>query len=112
MIKYQPNLDKLFHALADGQRRAIIDHLSKGPSTVSDLAAPLEISLPAVMQHLAVLEGAGLLNSEKRGRVRTCALAPGALTEVEGWISARRKMVEARLDRLGQFLDQQEKDKP
>ena len=78
MINNQPNLDRLFHALADGNRRAIVERLVAGPLTVSDLAEPMAISLPAVMQHLAVLEASGLVESAKQGRVRTCRLSAGA----------------------------------
>ncbi len=110
MINNTHTLDHMFHALADGRRRYIIDRLAAGPLTISDLAAPLDISLPAVMQHIAVLESSGLLHSEKQGRVRTCTLAAGALTEVEGWINARRKLVQGRLRRLDAFLSKDQED--
>lgn len=111
MMNNDPALDRMFQALSDGHRRAIIDRLAAGPLSVSDLAAPLDISLPAVMQHLAVLETAGLLHSEKRGRVRTCTLSSSAMTKAEAWISDRRQMVERQLARLDRYLDQQQKDK-
>ena len=111
MINNTPSLDRMFHALADGHRRYIIDRLASGPLTISDLAGPLDISLPAVMQHIAVLESAGLLHSEKQGRVRTCTLASGALSDVEGWINARRKMVQGRLRRLDTFLSKDQENK-
>jgi DNA-binding transcriptional ArsR family regulator len=98
-------MDRLFHALADPARRAMIERLSRAPSTVSDLARPLPMSLPAVMQHLAVLEGAGLVHSEKLGRVRTCAIQPAALSAAEQWINAQRLEWERRLDRLGDYLE-------
>lgn len=82
----------------------MIERLSQGPASVSDLARPLAMSLPAVMQHLAVLEGSGLIHSEKAGRVRTCRIEPQALSLAERWINARRTEWERRLDRLGDFL--------
>lgn len=110
MINNQTTLDRMFHALADGHRRSIIERLASGPLTVSDLAGPLHISLPAVMQHIAVLETSGLLVSEKQGRVRTCTLASGALTPAETWINARRSMVQRRMQRLEQFLVKDQED--
>jgi DNA-binding transcriptional ArsR family regulator len=97
-------LDLAFQALADPSRRAMIAHLAQGPTSVSDLARPFAMSLPAVMQHLAVLEGAGLVRSEKIGRVRTCRIEPDALRQVEAWISTQRTEWERRLDRLGAYL--------
>jgi DNA-binding transcriptional ArsR family regulator len=102
-----PNIDVVFHALSDANRRAMVDRLLDGPASVSDLAEPLTISLPAVVQHLHVLEGGGIVRSHKTGRVRTCEIDPVALSEAERWISARRASWEARLDRLGEFLAQQ-----
>ena len=99
-----PVLDAVFHALADPGRRAMVDRLMKGPASVSELAAPLAMSLPAVLQHLAVLEGSGLVRSEKQGRVRTCALEPRTLRTAEEWIADRRATWERRLDRLGEYL--------
>ena len=104
MLNYQPSLDGLFHALADPTRRAIVERLSRGPASVKELAAPLQMSLPAVIQHLQVLEASGLMSSEKTGRVRTCRIETAALGTAEGWISERRQIWERRLDRLGQFL--------
>jgi DNA-binding transcriptional ArsR family regulator len=98
-------LDRLFQALADPTRRAIVERLSRGPSSVSALAEPLAMSLPAVMQHLQVLETSGLVRSEKQGRVRTCRIEAAALATVEKWVVARRGAWERRLDRLGDFLD-------
>ena len=97
-------LDAVFHALADPGRRAMVDRLIRGPASVSDLAAPLEMSLPAVLQHLAVLEGSGLVTSEKQGRVRTCRVEPKALRTAEEWIADRRTTWERRLDRLDEYL--------
>lgn len=97
-------LDTLFQALADPTRRAMLERLSRGPASVSDLARPFGMSLPAVVQHLAVLEGAGVVRSEKVGRVRTCTLDAGALSRAERWIHERRTAWEHRLDRLGAHL--------
>jgi DNA-binding transcriptional ArsR family regulator len=97
-------VDVVFHALSDANRRAMIDRLLDGPASVSELAQPLSISLPAVVQHLHVLEGSGVVRSRKVGRVRTCELEPLALGTAERWISDRRELWEQRLDRLGEFL--------
>jgi DNA-binding transcriptional ArsR family regulator len=97
-------VDRVFHALADPTRRGIVERLSLGPATVSELAEPLPMSLSAVVQHLEVLQISGLVSSEKRGRVRTCQIEPGALGPVERWIGARRSSWESRLDRLGEYL--------
>lgn len=99
-----PDLDRLFQALADPARRAMVERLSRGPAAVSELARPLPMSLPSVMQHLAVLEAAGLVRSEKVGRIRTCAIEAGALSQAEHWLNARRTEWEGRLDRLGDYL--------
>ncbi len=113
MVKYSEGgneeaiFDAIFHALSDPRRRAIITRLCEGPATVSALAAPLGVSLPAVVQHLAVLEEAGLITTLKSGRVRTCTLAPDALRRAEAWISTRRLPQERALDRLGAFLSSQ-----
>lgn len=104
MLNQQPALDRLFHALADPARRAIVERLARGPAPVSELARPLPMSLPSAMQHLGVLEDAGLVNSKKVGRVRTCAIEPGALSLAEQWINARRTEWEHRLDRLDDYL--------
>jgi DNA-binding transcriptional ArsR family regulator len=106
MLKHNPAaLDRVFHALADPARRSMVERLSKGPASVSELAAPLEMSLPAVVQHLAVLEGSGIVRSQKKGRVRTCTLDHKVLQPAEQWINQRRQLWERRLDRLGEFLD-------
>jgi DNA-binding transcriptional ArsR family regulator len=104
MLNQSADLDLLFHALADPARRAIVERLSRGPAPVSELARPLPMSLPAAMQHLGVLEAAGLVRSQKVGRVRTCAIEPAALSQAEHWINARRIEWEYRLDRLGEYL--------
>ena len=100
------NLDDAFLALADPSRRSMVARLSQGPASVSELAAPLEMSLPAVVQHLEVLQGRGLVRSEKVGRVRTCRLEAAPLREVERWIASHRAEVESQLDRLGDVLDE------
>ena len=100
----EPPIDVVFQALSDANRRAMIDRLLDGPASVSELARPLAISLPAVVQHLHVLEASGVVRSHKLGRVRTCEIEPLALSTAERWISERRATWEARLDRLGEFL--------
>lgn len=102
MLKY--SLDAMFHALSDPARRTMVDRLSRGPASVSELAQPLAMTLPAVVQHLQVLEESGLVSSEKVGRVRTCQMEPRALSQAEQWINQRRAAWEGRLDRLGDFL--------
>ena len=104
MLNQGIDLNRLFHALADPARRAMVERLSRGPAPVSELARPLPMSLPAAMQHLSVLEAAGLVRSEKVGRVRTCAIEPRALSQAEQWINARRIEWQHRLDRLGEYL--------
>ncbi len=99
-----PSLDLVFQALADPTRRGIVERLSRGPLSVSELARPLAMSLPAVVQHLQVLEASGLIRSEKVGRVRTCRIEPETLKQVEQWIIDRRALWERRLDRLGDVL--------
>ena len=104
MLNYATPLDRAFQALADPTRRAMVERLTQGPASVSELKRPLEMSLPAVMQHLAVLEMSGLVASEKAGRVRTCRINPAALAEAERWIADRRAEWERRFDRLGEYL--------
>lgn len=94
----------MFQALADATRRDIVERLVRGPASVSELARPLDMSLPAVMQHLQVLETCGLVRSEKVGRVRTCHIEPGVLRLAEEWTAAQRTSWERRLDRLGGYL--------
>jgi DNA-binding transcriptional ArsR family regulator len=110
MLNQEAQLDGLFRALADPARRSIVERLSRGPATVSELARPLPMSLPSAMQHLAILEESGLVRSQKAGRVRTCAIEPHALGEVERWINARRSEWTQRLDRLGEYLKTLEGD--
>jgi len=104
MPNQQPSLDLMFQALADPARRSMVERLSLGPASVSELARPLDMSLPAVMQHLAMLEAGGIVASEKVGRVRTCRINPDVLSLAEQWINQRRTQWEQRLDRLGAFL--------
>jgi DNA-binding transcriptional ArsR family regulator len=106
VLNQSATLDLTFQALADPTRRAIVERLTRGPASVSDLARPLSMSLPAVMQHLAILEGSGLVHSQKIGRVRTCRVDATALSLAESWISTRRAEWEQRLDRLGDYLEQ------
>ena len=101
-------LDAAFQALADPTRRGIVERLTERPASVSELARPLAMSLPAVMQHLQVLEAGGLVRTEKVGRVRTCRLEPQALRQVEQWLHDRRTFWEQRLDRLGDLLAAQD----
>jgi DNA-binding transcriptional ArsR family regulator len=108
VLNEAPPLDRVFHALADPTRRVMVERLSRGPASVSALAKPLTISLPAVLQHLHVLEASGVVRSEKIGRVRTCRIEPAALRTVERWVAGRRASWEHRLDRLGDYLAEQE----
>jgi len=108
MLNQDASLDLMFQALADPTRRQIVERLSDGPASVSELAAPLPMSLPAVVQHLQVLEQSGLVKTEKVGRTRTCSLDTGSLSQVEKWINDRRIGWQKRFDRLGAFLDAQD----
>ncbi|OLB73715.1 MAG: transcriptional regulator [Actinobacteria bacterium 13_2_20CM_2_71_6] len=104
MLNQRTSLDLVFQALADPSRRVMVERLSRGPASVSELAKPLAMSLPAVVQHLQVLEASGLVRSQKVGRVRTCRMEPAALSAAEQWIAQRRTGWERRLDRLGDYL--------
>ena len=110
MLNNQSDLDLVFHALSDPARRAMVARLTRGPAPVSELAKPLDMSLSAVVQHLAVLETSGLVRSEKTGRVRTCRIEPKTLRSAEQWITERRTVWERRLDRLGEYLAGQTDD--
>jgi DNA-binding transcriptional ArsR family regulator len=105
MLNQSQDIDRLLGALADPTRRWIVERLGAGPASVTSLAAPLPMSLPAVVQHLHVLERSGLVVSEKSGRVRTCSLDVARLATVEGWIADRRHAWQRRLDRLGTVLE-------
>jgi DNA-binding transcriptional ArsR family regulator len=111
MLHQSATLDLMFQALADPTRRVMVERLSRGPTSVSELAQPLAMSLSAVVQHLQVLEASGLVRSEKVGRVRTCRIDPTALGTAEEWIARRRANWARRLDRLGDYLAEQA-DKP
>ena len=104
MLKQREVVDRAFQALADPTRRSIVDRLSRGPASVTELAEPLPMSLAAVVQHVQLLEANGVVRSEKVGRVRTCRLEPSALAAVERWAGDCRATWEARLDRLGEHL--------
>jgi DNA-binding transcriptional ArsR family regulator len=106
MLNQSAPLDRVFQALADPTRRVMVERLTRGPASVSELAQPLAMSLPAVIQHLQVLESSGLVRSEKAGRVRTCRIEPAVLRTAEQWITGRRAVWERRLDRLGDYLAQ------
>ena len=110
MPSLRVSADQVFHALGDPTRRAIVERLSEGPLSVSRLAAPLDITLTAVAQHLQVLEECGLVHTEKIGRVRTCRLDTLGFSVLEQWIRDRRSMWERRLDRLGDLLAEPEED--
>lgn len=97
-------LDKLFFALADANRRRMLEQLSATPRSVSELAQPLGIALPSVVKHLAVLEGGGLVESEKSGRVRTYRITPNAFAAMEQWLAAHKAQLHAQFDRLDAFL--------
>ena len=104
MTGRKPGVDRVFHALGDPTRRAIVERLSERPFSVTQLAGPLDITVAAVVQHLQVLEESGLIATEKIGRVRTCRLEPAGLSVAEEWIRDRRSLWERRLDRLGDVL--------
>ncbi len=110
MLSQRAHINRVFHALGDPTRRAMVEKLSEGPVSVSSLAKPLAITLAAVVQHLQVLEKSGLVHTRKVGRVRTCRIEPRGLTVAERWISDRRSLWERRFDRLGNFLSQAEED--
>lgn len=104
MINNQAVLDQVFHALSDPTRRAIVERLTRGPASVSELAAPMTMSLAAVMQHLQVLEESRLVRTEKQGRVRTCSVDADVLARAEAWLTGRRTFWETQFDQLGAML--------
>lgn len=110
MLNDSPHLDRTFQALSDPVRRRMLSRLSRGPASVSELAEPFSISLPAVLQHLKALEESGLVRSEKKGRVRTVRLEPNTLSAAESWIAERRAEWEAQLDRFENYLLTLKKD--
>jgi DNA-binding transcriptional ArsR family regulator len=103
MLDHAP-VDRVFHALGDPTRRAILEYLSRGSVSVSELARPLDVTLAAVVQHVQVLEECGIVRTEKLGRVRSCHIEPGGLELAERWIAERRTVWERRFDRLGEIL--------
>ena len=107
MLNHSASVDQVFQALAHPTRVTIVEGLSRGPASVSELAEPLSISMPAVIQHLQVLEASGLVRSRKPGRVRICSIEPAGLRTAELWITQRRTSWERRLDRLGDYLAEQ-----
>jgi DNA-binding transcriptional ArsR family regulator len=104
MAAEKPDIDRIFHALGDPTRRAIVERLGDGPVSVSHLAAPLQMTLAAVVQHLQVLEESGIVRTEKIGRVRTCRIDPKGLDVIQQWVAARRSIWENRFDHLGDLL--------
>lgn len=109
MPQYQDELDAVLRALADPTRRAVVERLAKSPAVVSELAAPFSMALPSLLQHLGVLEGAGVISSQKLGRVRTVSLRPGALDVLHLWLGEQRTPAEHRADRLGVHLGQSQR---
>jgi DNA-binding transcriptional ArsR family regulator len=105
MPNQQAQLDRVFQALADSTRRAVLQRLSGGTAAVSELARPFDMALPSFLQHLKVLEGCGLVRSQKIGRVRTYQISPRPLQAAEGWIAERRALWECRLDQLDTYLE-------
>jgi DNA-binding transcriptional ArsR family regulator len=105
MLNHPINLDRVFQALADPTRRGMIERLGRAPATVSELAAPIPISLAAVVQHVQILEASGLVRTEKIGRTRTCHIDTNTLAAAERWLEARRSQWNTHLDRLGDYLD-------
>lgn len=108
MSSPKDDIDRIFHALGDPTRRALVERLSAGPMSVSSLATPLDVTLTAVMQHLQVLEESGLVRTEKIGRVRTCRVEPAGFAVLQTWLSDRRSMWERSLDLLGDFLAEED----
>jgi DNA-binding transcriptional ArsR family regulator len=111
MLKHEAEAaSRVFHALADANRRTVIERLTRGPATVSELAAQLGVTVAATVQHLRVLQDSELVQSEKVGRVRTCQIDPAGLRNAEAWLQRQRTAWEHRLDRLGAVLDDQTKE--
>lgn len=110
MAQYQ-SLDGLFLALSDPTRRAVIGRLSRGPATVTELAAPFEMALPSFMKHIHQLEESGWIATEKRGRVRTCRLEPATFAAAQSWLDEQRALWEGRTDRLAAFVTRPNKEK-
>lgn len=111
MAKHDPDLSRLFQALADPTRRDVLARLSAGPATVTDLADPFDMALPSFLGHLKKLEDGGLIETRKSGRTRICRLRPGALAPARSWIEEQRALWEARLDRLDDYVTQLAKER-
>ena len=111
MAKHEPDLSLLFHALSDPTRRMMLARLAKGPAGVSELAAPTGLRLPTVLRHLSVLDEAGLVATQKDGRVRSCSLVPENLAPMRDWLEEQRQIWEARMDRLDDYVTQLLKEK-
>lgn len=105
MLNNSVNLDRVFQALADPTRRAMIERLGRAPASVSELAKPMSLSLAAIVQHVQILEASGLVRTEKIGRTRTCRLDSTTLAQAESWLEARRGEWASQLDRLGEYLE-------
>jgi DNA-binding transcriptional ArsR family regulator len=116
MVRQMPNqavaLDRVFQALADPTRRAVLERLPRGPAATSELAEPFDMALPSFTQHLGVLEESGLVRSKKKGRVRTYQLAPRRLEHAEHWLQKQRCMWQRRLDQLDAFLAEDKENEP
>ncbi|MGB6309779.1 MAG: metalloregulator ArsR/SmtB family transcription factor [Steroidobacteraceae bacterium] len=108
MLNQSAALDRAFQALSDPTRRAMLDRLTRGPATVSDLALPFDVTLAAIVQHIQILESSGLIVTAKIGRTRTCRVSSETLARVEGWLTERRHIWESRFDRLGVLLESSE----
>ena len=104
MAQYSERLDGIFQALADPTRRAVLQRLSRGPASITDLAAPFDMALPSFMKHIRLLEDSGWIQTSKQGRVRTCGIDSKSFAAAEGWLSAQRALWESRTDRLEQFV--------
>jgi DNA-binding transcriptional ArsR family regulator len=111
MVQYQPNADLAFPAISDPTRRGVLERLGRSDASISDLAASFEMSLTGMKKHIQILEGAGLVTTEKVGRVRQCRLGPRRLEQEEAWIAGYRRMLEARFDRLDKFLEREKGSK-
>jgi len=111
MLNQSSSVDRVFHALGDPTRRAMLERLCRGPASVTDLAQPLDVTLAAVVQHVQVLEHCGVVSTRKIGRVRTCRIVPDGLSVAQRWLEERRSLWERRLDRLGDILNETEPPK-
>ena len=112
MVHFSARLDSAFAALADPTRRGVLERLGRGDASITDLATGFDMTLTGMKKHVQVLEDAGLVTTEKVGRVRTCRLGPRRLDEETAWIAHYRAMLEARYDRLGEFLERTREDTP